>query len=547
MALCVPGKPLQLWDVATGRPMDTPWAPELTREQCMYEPATFTPDSRRLALVTGEKIRIWDIASGTKLTEIRHPNVEEIGFSQDGSFLVTADEKDILLWRVANPDHPVLRHGLSGERATNLQVDLHANRIRYLSGSQMTWPATVRTLDMGRAAISGWMNAVGSGAAFSPDGTTVAFAYQAEGSDVIRVQLHDRRSGQRIAALPQVVCPGPNEKPTCNVLLAFSSDGRTLAFGAAPYPFHSSPAQVSLWDVAGRRTTETITLKEKDRRYVGTLAFALGDASLVMIPNMDSNPMIVWDLRRRTVTKSLSVAKGMRATVSPDRRTLVTGEGNVIDLRSVAPVHGSLKPGLTGSLAFSADGRHLAASDLTGRIVLWDLRLKQRIGLLEPTLEHGADDLNRVSALAFSPDGGILAAGAENGTLQLWDVASRQPIGSPLSTPRDAILALAFSADGRTLYAAGRHTPLQRYELAPDTSAAVICRRAGGGLAAAEWETYFPNQPYQRICPPVPPRTAWPAPASPAPPTPSSTPPRSEQHPSLPSSGPAEARADGMG
>jgi WD40 repeat protein len=154
-------------------------------------------------------------------------------------------------------------------------------------------------------------------------------------------------------------------------------------------------------------------------------------------------------------------------------------------------------------VAFSADGRHLAASDLTGRIVLWDLRLGQRVGLLEPTSEHGANDLTTVSALAFSPDGGILAAGTGHGTLQLWDVASRRPIGSPLSTPGDAILALAFSADGGTVYAAGRHTPLQRYEIAPDTSAAAICRRAEGGLAAAEWETYFPDHPYQRTCPPA--------------------------------------------
>ncbi len=55
-----------------------------------------------------------------------------------------------------------------------------------------------------------------------------------------------------------------------------------------------------------------------------------------------------------------------------------------------------------------------------------------------------------VNSIAFSPDGKTLAAGSDDGTVRLWDVA----VGDELSRfegHSSGVRAVAFSPDGKTL------------------------------------------------------------------------------------------------
>ncbi|TMR89426.1 WD40 repeat domain-containing protein [Nonomuraea basaltis] len=501
MAVCLPGERLQLWNVATGRRIDVPWAPRVTRRQCQSEHVSFTPDSRRLTVITDEKIRMWEIASGDELTGFSRRNIQEIGFSADGAFLVASDGVAIIMWRVTHPDLPVFRHDLSGEPAFDLRVDPRANWIRYLGGSGLSWPMTVRTISLGRAVTSEWKGAAASTVAFSPDGTTLALGYPMEKPDAVRFRLHDRRSGRRTADLPEMDCPGPNHgTPACSAHVAFSSDGRTLAFGRSTGR-KSSPTRMSLWDVARRRTTDTLVLDQSAMRTVGALGFAPGDTSvLIASSTLNTGSLSVWDLRQKAVTKTLAGVFASELAIRPDQRLMVTSQGDVVELPSVTKAPGQPSLGRASALAFSPDGRHLAAGDHTGRTVLWDARVERRLGVLAAQVTASSDPLNATSALAFSPDGGVLAAGGADGSVQLWDVASHQPIGPAWPTTGDVILALAFSPDGRSLYTAGEHVPVQKYDLAPDALETAVCRRAGRGLTDAEWRTYFPNDLYHQTC-----------------------------------------------
>ncbi|NRQ37373.1 hypothetical protein HII36_36885 [Nonomuraea sp. NN258] len=501
MTVCVPGEPLQLWDVAAGRRIDTPWAPVATPRQCQYEQVRFTPDSRHVVVTGLNEIRMWEVASGEKLPVIHLQGVQEIGFSADGSFLVASDRNDVLMWRIPNPGSPVFRHSLSGEYASDLRVDLRANRVRYLGGSNMSWPATVRTLDLGLSTTGAWRTPGASTAVFSPDGTTIARAYTDERRDVIQVELQDRRTGRRTAGPWETAC---HDALRCTTLLAFSSDGRTLGFGATSFGGDAPSSRLSLLDVAAASVSDTFSFEEKGMRSVGTVAFTPGDRSLLIASPPTVGSMTLWDPRRRAAVRTLPEVVAHHLAMHPDGRSLVTSEGDVVRFPELERASKGRILGQNSAAAFSPDGRHLATGDDTGRTTLWDGRVERRLGVLTtPGAPSAAGPGARrtVTALAFSPDGGVLAAGTSNGVVQLWDVATHQPIGGPLPTPGDSVLALTFGADGRTLNVAGEHVPVQSYDLSPQAAAATLCRRAGDGLSPADWAAYFPGRSRLSACP----------------------------------------------
>lgn len=118
--------------------------------------------------------------------------------------------------------------------------------------------------------------------------------------------------------------------------------------------------------------------------------------------------------------------------------------------------------GYVVSSAFSPDGRLLAAATSEGEVALFDARPLW----FRRTLTRDADKtptrrgyLEMIAAayrprpVAFSPDGRRLAAGGIAGNVVVWDTASGAEI---LRSPADGqIVDIAFSADGQTLVSAG--------------------------------------------------------------------------------------------
>ena len=71
-------------------------------------------------------------------------------------------------------------------------------------------------------------------------------------------------------------------------------------------------------------------------------------------------------------------------------------------------------------MAFSPDGKTLAAGGLNGVVQLWNFHT----GKPRRTL-HGHTGL--VNSVAFSPGGETLASGGDDGTVRLWDPDTGRP------------------------------------------------------------------------------------------------------------------------
>jgi WD40 repeat protein len=114
-----------------------------------------------------------------------------------------------------------------------------------------------------------------------------------------------------------------------------------------------------------------------------------------------------------------------------------------------------------------------------------------------------------VSSVAFSPDGKTLAAGDADDTIRLWNVTTRQQIGGPFTGHGGSVTSVAFSPDGKTL-ASGSYdltvrlwnTATPGQNLAETTNLVrYLCALAGRDLTRAEWARYVPHLPYQPVCP----------------------------------------------
>jgi WD40 repeat protein len=94
----------------------------------------------------------------------------------------------------------------------------------------------------------------------------------------------------------------------------------------------------------------------------------------------------------------------------------------------------------THAVAFSPDGKYLAAGDTNGEIRLWQVGASQPLIICQ-------GHANWVWSVAFSPDGQMLASGSFDQTIKLWDVNSGQCLRT-LSGHEHAIYAVAFSPQG---------------------------------------------------------------------------------------------------
>jgi hypothetical protein len=112
-----------------------------------------------------------------------------------------------------------------------------------------------------------------------------------------------------------------------------------------------------------------------------------------------------------------------------------------------------------------------------------------------------------VPSVAFSPDGRILAAGSADRTVWLWNLtnpAHPTPLGQPLTGPPGGLTgevnSVAFSPDGRILAVGSADNKVWLWNLNIDDAIQRICATTGNTLTGTQWNHYISQLPYDPPC-----------------------------------------------
>jgi DNA-binding SARP family transcriptional activator/WD40 repeat protein len=341
---------------------------------------------------------------------------------------------------------------------------------------------SVRLLDLRTGDVRAFEDGHDSGAdmqlAFTPDGRTLITS-NAKG-EVLAWDVARGAIRERLNAHSETVYG-----------LAVAADSRTLFTAGVD-------AKLVIWDLAGDRRL--------DRRFPAGPPMTFDDGSpkgLARSPDgrtvaitQDSGRVDLVNTRTLELRRSAKVLDGaaLAADFSPDGRLLaVSGEGNRVllmdagRLNSVRELRGLPADGHSQGLAFSPDGRHIAAAAFLapagGEVRLWDVRTGEQVGepmrlasvdlAFSPDGQHlaaavleGDSEVRSVPdgrlvarlrtgddgrSVAFSPDGQTFALGLYGGRVRMFSTRDWKPVGRTIEGHRDRVTALEYSRDGQRL------------------------------------------------------------------------------------------------
>ncbi len=376
----------------------------------------FHPNGRLLAIPSsGNRIQVWDASGGGERplwTLHGHTGrVLSLAFSPDGGRLAsTSEDGTVCLWDIPGPGEAGVSTPTGGVLTPSLILRDHKERV--------------------------------IGVAFSPDGQRLASA----SGDIDRageVKVWDAASGQLLFSFLGQKVPNPV------VHFAFSPDGHRLAAGGAENT-------VKVWDLATGQAIHTLWGHTEPVLHV---AFSPDGRRLVSAGR--ERVVKVWHLRdaERGVSTPPWTLSDFSTSVwamalSPDGSRLAVGgpkaDGNV---RVYDMITGKLLDTLMGdfrvvSVAFSPDGRRLAAAGGDRIVRLWDMTTGHEVLSL-----RGHDEA--VGRVLFSPDGQRLASAGGDGTVRVWDASPFDESADPrtwTSGGHDGeFFGLAFSPDSHGL------------------------------------------------------------------------------------------------
>jgi len=471
-------KRLKFWDVTAKKEQ------ELAQTTKEYSPVKFSRDGRLLALSENYVVRIWDVATGRELTQLKVPNSGAfvaqadafIAFSDDGKRIATGGfDTDTIVWETETAKRVST---LTGRTNMAYNVAFSADGTQLSSGGRTRWD--LRT-GSGLRVVPATASSEKTYGIASPDGRVVAVMKP----NTSVVSLAETPSGRQLFTLTPSGDAGVVEK------MRFSADGTMLAvvYGSVDQgqvatgpTSYMRGSQVKIWDVKNGRELRSLAANELpseadfsgDGRVVATIG-TMGQISLWDVQSgnklrdLTSSPMAAFtppqikpgqmptmpnmaDIAAMMTNVMGTMAAGtMGRTVtslafSPDGKTLVTGGVESKANIDIAAMMSGKRP--KGSK--TPDPQDLMKDlkvEAVGQVQIWDVATGREIGNLKG---HG----RAVGRVAFSRDGKLLATGGTDNTIKIWDFATKRELAT-LTGHTANIESLDFHPDGRLLASAG--------------------------------------------------------------------------------------------
>ena len=374
----------------------------------------FSLDGTRLATgSTDSHVRVFDLATGAKLVQLRHDGpVTAVAFSPDGAQVATGSDDHFARVFDAATGAELARFG--HDRPVEA-VQFSPDGTRVATGSDDHFARVfdmVTGAELARLDHDGPVYAV----AFSPDGARVA-----TGSDDHFARVFDMVTGAELARLD-------HDGPVTAV--AFSPDGTRVATG-------SEDRCARVFDAA------TGAVKARLQHDHGVYAVAFGpDGRRVATGSSDHSARVFDAVTGAELARLEHDGPVYAVAFGPDGTRVATGSedhsARVFDPATGAELARLDHDGPVAAVAFSPDGTRVATGSTDNHARVFNAAT----GAVKACLEHG----HGVYAVAFSPDGTAVATGSWDGSARVFNAATgkeraRLNHGGPVH-------AVAFSPDG---------------------------------------------------------------------------------------------------
>lgn len=404
------GSTIQLRDGETGKAVGL-----LSGHQDHITQFEFSPNDQYFASLAADKtIRLWNGRSGDLLTTFSGPAhlTSTLSFGPASRQLATcASDGSLRIWRINPNEENVLRGH-----------EDYVYSACWIPGSDTvasaSWDGTIRTWDASTRAETSRINAERVepiseaptphypnrvlSISSSPDGSRIA-AILGDGS----VHAWDLDAEQRLIAATHRVSP-PKLRETWRAGIAFLSDSRRVAHQTAY-------RNAVLWNTEDNTHQTACNISSSP------------------IHSIVANPALPDQIALGFVNSQVQIWQP-----GADQATAIYQLGAQIN-----------------TLAYSKDGRWLAAGNNEHLVKVWDVASSTQIA----ELPHSTN----VYAVAFTPDRSRLAVGCADSEIQIWDTDSWSLVAQ-LSGHEQYVHSLEFSEDGTKLLSASGDTTVRIWD-----------------------------------------------------------------------------------
>lgn len=445
---------------------------DLTSEDLEIYALAVTPDDQTVIVGDTEaSITIWDVtdpAHPERVADVSGPTgpIQALALDKTGTELAAVGQGDgAFRWAIEDPTTPRPLPTLPAPDITwsvSYQARGELVAVGLETGEVHLWD--LKGEEPARVAIIPTRDGSTYDVAFSPDGRTLAAGSSGGALQVWGVG--DPTKPERIDIVDDMFESWVNT-------VAFSPDGRWLAAG-------SSDLDLRVWDTVSWSAVQSLAHPAALTQAVFT---ADGDALLTAATDGTTR---VWALPASLPVSVPGRVWGVTYTKDGDRFAAFSGEQARIwdadDLHS-EPIAQLGKPAgtsneLSGGSALSADGSLLAMGTQAGTVYLVDLG---RPGTPDLLAELDAGEAGLVEVVAFSGDGRHLAAGGGSTDIRVWDItdpASPQTT-TTLTAPAETVLNLAWSPRDPYLAATSADNHVYLYDLTQPNDPSLLTRLGG--------------------------------------------------------------------